>query len=90
MVYDFKIGDKKVQEKVGGKRKDRNMYIFCLWKNNGVLEKKRQITQYKKGDNDLYILNCEGKKYFYVIPEQILINKGCVDFEKRKFYYVIH
>jgi len=79
LVYDFKIGDKKVQEKVGGLRKDRNSYHFSLFKNNGKIDNKRRFTQYKSGDNEIYWLNCEGKKYFYVIPEKILIELNYVD-----------
>lgn len=86
MVYDFKIGDKKVQEKVGGLRKDRNSYHFSLYKNNGLLEKKRVFTQYKSGDNEIYWLNCEGKKYFYVIPEKILIENNYIGDDKKRAF----
>jgi len=86
LVYDFKIGDKKVQEKVGGLRKDRNSYHFSLFKNNGIFEKKRRFTQYKLGDNDIYWLNCEGKKYFYVIPEKILIEYNYIGNDKKKSF----
>ena len=61
LVWDFKIGEKKTQEKVGCLRKDGNSYIFCLFKNNGKINKKSTFTQYKSGDNDVYWLNCEGK-----------------------------
>ena len=72
LVYDLKIGDKKIQEKVGGlHKKGKKSYHFCLFKNDGLFEKKRRFTQYKLGDNDIYWLNCEGKKYFYVIPEYL-------------------
>jgi len=84
MVYDFKIGDKKVQEKVGGLRKDRNSYNFCLCKNNGRIDNKRAFIQYKSGDNDIYWLNCEGKKYFYVIPEKILIEYNYIGDDKKR------
>jgi hypothetical protein len=41
LVYDFHIGDKKVQEKVGGLCADRNNeYHFFLVKNDGVVDKK--------------------------------------------------
>jgi hypothetical protein len=39
MVYDFKIGDKKVQEKVGYVDKVKNVNVFCLWKNNGKVKR---------------------------------------------------
>jgi phage-related protein len=86
MVYDFKIGNKKVQEKVGGIKKDRNSYNFCLWKNNGKIDNMRTFTQYKSGDNDLYWLNCEGKKNFYVIPEKILIEYNFIGNNKKRAF----
>jgi len=79
MVWDFKIGDKKIQEKVGCVRKEiKDTYIFGLTKSNGKIDKKIQRIQYKVGDNDFYWLNPEGKKYFYVIPEKILVEKGFI------------
>ena len=84
MVYDFKIGDKKVQEKVGGLRKGMKSYNFCLWKNNGKIDNIRSHIQYKSGDNEIYWLNCEGKKYFYVIPEKILIENNYIGNDKKK------
>jgi len=84
LVYDFKIGYKKVQEKVGGLRKDRNYFNFCLFKNNGKIDNKKGFTQYKLGDNDIYWLNCEGKKYFYVIPEKILIDYNYIGNDKKR------
>jgi len=86
MVYDFKIGDKKIQEKVGGLLLDRkNTYMFCLVKNNGG--KKNGVCnhiQYDIADNDFYWLNCDNKKIFYVIPEKILIENGWVGNETPK------
>lgn len=79
MVWDFKIGNKKIQEKVGCIRKNtNNSYIFGLTKNNGFIDKKRQHIQYEVGDNDFYWLNPEGKKYFYVIPEKALVENGFI------------
>ena len=71
-VYDFKIGDLKIQEKVTVLSKD-NRFIFKLCKNCGPIQ-----TQYNVGDNDFYWLNCDNKKTFFVIPEKILIDKGLV------------
>ena len=87
LVYDFKISEKKIQEKVGGIRKGGNGHLFCLWKNKGKINGKSIYTQYKSGDNDLYWLNCEGKKYFYVIPEKILILYNFVDRDKKRVLY---
>ena len=87
LVYDFKIGEKRVQEKVGGFNINKNMYHFTLHKNNGKSEnKKRQYTYYNEGDNDLYWLNCENKRDFYVIPENILIENKIVG--KRKYLMI--
>jgi hypothetical protein len=74
-VYDFKIGNFKIQEKVGSFSKINNphMFTFILEKNSG----KHNRTSYEKGDNDFYWLNCKNGK-FYIIPESILIEKGFV------------
>jgi hypothetical protein len=76
-VYDFKINNFKVQEKVAKLCKE-NRYIFFLCKNNGKLNSKQNIVQYDIGDNDFYWLNCENKQIFFVIPEQKLIEKGLI------------
>ena len=77
-VYDFKIGNYKVQEKVSKLSDKYNRYIFCLCKNNGIINKKRNPIQYDIGDNDFYWLNCDNKQTFFVIPEKILIDKGFI------------
>jgi hypothetical protein len=84
IVYDFKIGEKKVQEKVGCIDKIKNVNVFCLWKNNGKLNGKQNSKCYDVGDNDYYWLNADDKKLFYVIPEQILIEKGYVGYTGHK------
>ena len=80
LVYDFMIGNKKVQEKVGGFYKKKCLFTLCT--KNGTLivnnKKKHNQVQYNKGDNNLYWLNCDNKQYFYVIPEQILIDNGYI------------
>lgn len=79
LVYDFKIGNKKIQEKVGGVNTCRKgSFLFTLVKNNSRKNNKRCQMQYNKGDNDIYWLNCDNKKYFYVIPEHVLIEKGYI------------
>lgn len=92
LVYDFMIGNKKVQEKVGGFYK--NSCVFRLHKSNGtkLVNNKRNIiyVQYDKGDNNLYWLNCDNKQHFYVIPEQILINKGYIGNIKTKTFLKIN
>ena len=74
-VYDFKIGDKKVQEKVGFICKNNpNSFGFSLNKSDG----RTTNCSYKVGDNDLYWLNCKNTSLFYVIPEKILVEKGFI------------
>jgi hypothetical protein len=75
LVYDFKIGNKKIQEKIGGcDKSDPRRFIFSLCKNNG----KRKQIQYDISDNNIYWLNCADKKYFFVIPEKILIDRNYI------------
>lgn len=82
LVYDFKVDGQKVQEKVGTTTCDK--IVFYLHKNNGKLGKKRQFQSYRKGDNDFYWLNFPDKKRFYVFPEDILIEHGCIHVDKQK------
>ena len=91
-VFDFKIGNLKIQEKVGGLLKDRNnTYCFGLCKNNGKnKDKKTNQVQYSKGDNDFYWLNCSDKKYFYIIPEQSLIEHEYINTEKHKIIFKVN
>ena len=76
-VYDFKIGNLKIQEKVT-KMNDDYKCIFQLCKNNGTKNGKHNQIQYDNGDNDFYWLNCDNKKTFFVIPEKILIDNGLI------------
>lgn len=79
LVYDFMIDELKVQEKVAGELTDRaNTFMFCLGKNNGLKKGKQNLVLYDIGDNDIYWLNCGDKKYFYVVPEKILVDKGYI------------
>ena len=81
LVFDFKIGDLKIQEKVGGNRvKRQNTYFFYLCKHNGSIRQ----DQYSKGDNEFYWLNCSNKKHFYVIPEKALIENGYINSINKK------
>jgi hypothetical protein len=74
MVYDFKINNFKVQEKIGSYHRGRNgLIIFTLHKNNGTIDGIRKLQAYKVGDNDFYWLNFPDKRYFYVLPEHELI-----------------
>jgi len=89
LVYDFKIGNKKVQEKVGSycKENNLNMFSFNLIKYDCRINGKCKYKCYEEGDNDLYWLHCKNRK-FYVIPESILIEKGFIgkNCKKQKIY----
>jgi hypothetical protein len=77
LVYDFKIGNKKIQEKVGGHpHKNTDTYHFSLSKMNGRVNGKKKRQTYEIGDCDFYWLNCKNASNFYVVPENILIEKG--------------
>jgi hypothetical protein len=84
-VYDFKIADKKVQEKVGCSSKNNsNSFGFALNKSNG----KKYNCSYKIGDNDFYWLHCKNTTRFYVIPETILIEKGFIGDNCKEHLYI--
>ena len=87
-VYDFTIDNFKIQEKVGAQSKGKDFIVFSLHKNNGKTDGKRQLTSYKKGENDFYCLNLPDKKHFYVIPEQILIDQKYIDILNTKTFTV--
>ena len=77
LVFDFKIGIKKIQEKVGGHpHKNINTYHFIFSKMKGRIDGKKIRQTYEVGDCDFYWLNCKNSSNFYVIPENILIEKG--------------
>jgi hypothetical protein len=76
-VFDFKIENYNVQEKVK-KMDNKNRYVFELSKKNGSTNGIMNKSQYDIGDNDYYWLNCDNKKIFFVIPENILIDKGFI------------
>lgn len=76
-VYDFKINNYKVQEKTAHIRKNFKHYISVLHK------KKEGISQipYDSGDNDFYWINLQDNQTFYIIPENILIEKQIISSE---------
>ena len=77
-VYDFKINNLKIQEKVTTINKKTNTCLFQLCKNKGKINKKQNQIQYDIGDNDFYWINCDDKQFFFIIPEKILIDKGYI------------
>jgi hypothetical protein len=84
-VCDFKIGDKRVQEKVGFICKNNpNSFGFHINKSNG----KKYNCSYKLGDNDFYWLHCKNTSRFYVIPEIILIEKGFIGDNCKEHLYI--
>jgi len=84
LVYDFMIGPKKVQEKVGSiLHNNENSYMFILSKYDCRINGKCKNRCYYEGDNDLYWLNCKNGK-FYVIPEKVLLEKGYIGKESIK------
>jgi hypothetical protein len=88
LVYDFKINDKKIQEKVGSTQANKNGISFTLNKNNGVINGVRKLKNYDINDNDYYWLNCPNKKHFYVFPQQILIDYKYIGQDKQKGLYL--
>lgn len=87
-VYDFMIGSKKVQEKVGTTiHNNDNSYMFSLSKYDCRVDGKCKNKCYEEGDNDLYWLNCKNGK-FYVIPEEVLLVNGHIgkNCKKEKLY----
>lgn len=84
-VYDFKISDKKIQEKVGFICKNNpNSFGFSISKNNG----RKFNCSYKLGDNDFYWLHCKNTTKFYVIPEAMLIEKGFIGETCKQHLYI--
>jgi hypothetical protein len=89
LVYDFMIGSKKVQEKVGTITHDNpNSYSFTLTKYDCRINGKCKNKSYEEGDSDIYWLNCKNGK-FYVIPEIALLDNGYIGKEcKKEHLYV--
>lgn len=88
LVYDFKIEDKKVQEKVASiTHNNPNSFSFNLIKYKCRVDGKCVNQSYEEGDNNLYWLNCKNGK-FYVIPEKALLENGYIgkDCKKQKLY----
>jgi hypothetical protein len=79
LVFDFMINGYKVQEKVGSIRKNRCLqYVFNIFKSNGNIDGCHRYQRYASGDNDFYWLNLPDKKYFFVLPESILLRDGYI------------
>lgn len=70
------MNKKTCQEKVSTLSK-KNSHTFHLFVNNGRDEnKKRLFRAYQKGDNDYYWLHMKETSIFFVIPEDVLYERG--------------
>ena len=88
LVYDFKIGEKKVQEKVGSiVHNNPNSFSFNLIKYKCRIDGKCVNQSYEEGDNNLYWLHCKNGK-FYLIPEEELICHGYIGKDCKKIIFV--
>lgn len=88
LVYDFKIGEKKFQEKVGSVvHGNSNCYAFSLVKYKCRIDGRCKTQCYEQGDNDFYWLHCKNGK-FYVIPEDELIVHGHIGKTGKTMLYV--
>ena len=80
LVYNFKIGNLKVQENVFSYQSNKNSLIASLNKNFG----KGIRNPYCIGDCDIYWFNENtSTETFYVVPEQILVDQGYIQTEKQ-------
>jgi hypothetical protein len=86
-VYDFKIDNYNIQEKVTKVNNSRCCFQLC--KNNSLSDSKQKNCQYDIGDNNYYWLNCDNKQTFFVIPENILIDRGLVGNNKKTHIFKI-
>lgn len=68
---DFKLNNKKFQEKVGSMYHNKNSVNFKLTKR---CSETKSYQHYDKDDNNFYWLHFPNKKHFYLIPEFILLN----------------
>lgn len=76
LVYDFKINELKIQEKIFTTHKSQP--VIMLHKSRGHNNKKRVRIPYSENDNDFYWFNEKNKIIFYVIPKDKLIEKGFI------------
>jgi hypothetical protein len=76
-VTDFKINNYNIQEKIAVK--SCNLYTLNLHKSYGRSNK----IAYEKGDNDFYWIHLEDWRYFFIIPENILLQYGFITDENK-------
>jgi len=75
LCYDFIVNNLKVQEKIATYYYKRG--IICP--DTYVIRISRHKGCYKKGDNNLYWFGIPNTELFYLIPEDILIEKGYIE-----------
>jgi hypothetical protein len=78
LVYDFLIGDFKVQEKTASTVGRKKAIVVSIGKRNGTVCKVSKYQQYVMGDNDFYWIHAPDKRTFWFVPEYVLIEKGFV------------
>lgn len=92
---DFMVNGKKVQEKVAGRLKDTIVpsMMVHLSSNNGKNAKgKKNFRTYSLGENDYYWFHSNIDDRFWIIPEQILHDRGYIadkdEIKNRKVLYI--
>jgi hypothetical protein len=76
---DFIINNKKIQEKVTGYRKDRDIQTIWFSSNNGKKDNGcKKFRTYRLGENDYYWLHSSINDIFWIIPENILYNQNFI------------
>jgi len=75
LPHDFIVNNKKVQEKTNNVYRP-NKYTFKLQKGNGFIDKVRKYINYELCDNEFYWLNLYKTDIFFVIPSNVLFERG--------------
>jgi len=75
---DVIINGRKVQEKILGFIESKKGLCCSLSANNGKYEGKRQFRMYQLGENDYYWLHSSIDDRFWIIPEQVIYEKGYI------------
>jgi hypothetical protein len=75
---DVIVNGKKVQEKVLGFVESKKSLHCSFSANNCKLNGKRQFRCYQLGENDYYWIHSSIDDRFWIIPEQVLFEKGYI------------
>lgn len=73
---DFIVNNKNIQEKVVGYIKNKHALSIKLSLNNG--NSKQKYRTYKLGENDFYWFNSQIDDRFWIVPENVLYDKGLI------------